>query len=140
MRVSILKSFFLAALLLLFPSCSQEKSIVGYWQWGNAQSFWEFRADGSCQTHGDSASKVTGRYSFSGRGKLKIHINGEAQPHDISISIKGDEMTFAGGPLGPIKLHRVEASQVRTSSPAEELSRMNEWISPATNQSPRPSP
>lgn len=108
---------FLVALLFSSPSCSQETAIVGYWQWGDVQSFWEFRADGSCQTHGEIASKVTGRYRFLSRDKLRIDITGDANPKILLVSLRGDEMTLTENKI-VMKLHRVDAAAI---SPQESF-------------------
>ena len=115
MTPKLLRYVWLLAVIAFLPSCSQPSAIVGYWQLGEVQSFFEFRADGVFQSHGEVASKVTGRYSFSGRDKLRIHITGEAQPKEVLISIKGDEMTFSKDKF-PIKLHRVDPSAIRPES------------------------
>ncbi len=104
----------MAAFLFFLPSCSQEKAIVGYWQWRDAQSFFEFRVDGVFQSHGEDASIVTGRYSLSRGGKLKIQVTGETQPKEVLVSIKGNEMSFTEN-NHTIELHRVEPSAIRPS-------------------------
>jgi hypothetical protein len=89
-------------------------TIVGYWQWEGNQSFWEFRRDGTCQTHGDVASRVAGRYSLSGGGKLTIQITGAAQPKELLVSISGNQMTITEN-RGTVKLHRVDPSAIHSS-------------------------
>jgi hypothetical protein len=119
----ILKSFCIVALFVFLPSCSHKSAIVGYWQCGDVQSFFEFRADGVFQTHGEVASKVTGRYSDSGGGKIKIQITGEALPKEVLVSIKGDEMIFTEKNL-TMKLHRVDPSAIRPESDSQLKQRL----------------
>jgi hypothetical protein len=137
MIVRTLILFFLA-LVAFSLSCSQKNAIVGYWQWGDVQSFWEFRADGVCQTHGAVASKVNGHYSFLSWGKLKIDISGDTQPKIVFVSIKGDEMTFTENKFS-MKFHRVDPSKIEPiTSFDEEIFRRLRWSSPATNQPSNP--
>lgn len=91
-----------------------EAAIVGSWQLGDAQSFWEFRADGGCQSHGEIASEVTGRYKFLGRDKVRIDIAGDVQPKILVFSLSGDEMTLSEGQIA-MKFHRVSASAIHLS-------------------------
>jgi hypothetical protein len=112
MIARVLSYALLVAVLFLLQSCSQAGAIVGYWQWGDVKSFWEFRADGTCQTHGEVASKVTGRYKFLSREKLRIDITGDAHPKMLLVSIKGDDMIITENKFD-MKLHRVDASAIR---------------------------
>jgi len=91
-----------------------EAAIVGYWQLGDAQSFWEFRADGGCQSHGEIASKVTGRYKFLGRDKVRVDIAGDVQPKMLVFSLRGDELTLSEGQMA-MKFHRVPPSAIHLS-------------------------
>jgi hypothetical protein len=108
----------LLALLAFLPACSQKNAIIGYWQLGDAQAFWEFRKDGVYMTHGEVPSKVTGRYTLS-RDKLKIQFVGSPEPRIVSVSIKGDAMTLTENNI-TLRLHRVDPSQVKPEGADEE--------------------
>ena len=112
MAARALSCIVFVAVILLLPSCSQEKAIVGYWQWGDVQSFFEFRSDGVFQSYGEGASKVTGRYKFLSRDKLQIDIAGDSNPKIIFVSIKGDEMTLTEHKFD-MKLRRVDVSAIQ---------------------------
>jgi len=127
----------LMSLLVFAMACSQKQAVVGYWQFGEAQSFWEFKSDGVCMTHGESASKVTGRYSFPSRNKLKIELTGAPHPMMLLVKISGDQMTLTEGHTAPMKLHRVDPSKIKPELSFEE--EMRSYLEPprAATNSPR---
>jgi hypothetical protein len=112
MNSRLLKSLLWLAPLLLVLSCSNKKAIVGIWQYSET-SFMEFRGDGTYLMHGIGASQVTGHYRFTGRGKVKVDIDG-GKTQASAISIKGDEMTMTGGGA-TVKLRRADLSAVKRS-------------------------
>jgi len=131
------KALFYVCLLImvgLMPGCSQKHAIIGVWQRGQAQSFFQFEADGAFRSLGEDASKVSGRYSFSGRGILRLDLAGSPVPKTLKVAINGDDMTLTEA-SGTVKLHRVDLSKVQPAAPSEDkVSReLNRWLAPAPN-------
>jgi len=101
----------LVPLLFFFASCASKPDIIGKWREVGKVAMIEFLTNGTFKAIDNQGMAVSGTYTFFKDGKLKCEIQqkgGSKEVINLTISIKGDELTLTSSGSSEVETYRRE--------------------------------
>jgi hypothetical protein len=102
----------LLVIVLFFLSfCASKPDLIGKWKEVEKTATIEFSKDGTFKAIDNQGMAVSGRYALFKDGHLRCEIQqkgGAGEVVNLTISIKGDELTLTSSRDGEVEIYRRE--------------------------------
>jgi len=101
----------LVPMLFLLPFCASKSDLAGNWKEAGKAATIEFSEDGTFKAVDNQGMAVFGKYILFKDGHLRCEVQekgGAGEVVNLTISIKGDELTLASSDSREVEIYRRE--------------------------------
>jgi hypothetical protein len=101
----------LIPMICILLSCASKPDIIGKWREVGKVATLEFSADGAFRAIDNQGMAVAGKYAFIEGGNFRFEVQGDGGSKEVvnlTISIKGDELTLTSSATSEVEIYRRE--------------------------------